>query len=135
MELKKILIVEDSELFHKAYELYFRNSRRKGAQIVHAYNGQDALVKLNEHPDTDLILLDINMPVMSGLEFLSYCKQENVFQDIPVIIISTEDKEEDTILGLQAGARAYLVKPFQPKDLYELIDKVMAASQPIGGSA
>ncbi|MEW6584858.1 MAG: response regulator [Nitrospirota bacterium] len=128
ISLSKIVIVEDSELLHKMYDLIFMRFRSQGTKIIHAFNGQEALTKLSENPDTDLIILDINMPVMSGLEFLQYCKRERVFQNIPVIIISTEGKEEDTLRGLKAGARGYLTKPFDATALYDLIDQVLTLS-------
>lgn len=124
MSMHKILIVEDSELLHRMYDLILLRYRKAGAKIVHANNGREALGKLNAHPDVDLIILDINMPVMSGLEFLTHCKQEKVFQGIPVIIVSTEGKEEDTLRGLKAGAKGYVTKPFQAVDLYRMIDRI-----------
>jgi len=120
---RTILIVEDSELLHRMYEVVFRSS---AAVLLHAYHGREALERLAQHPDVDLILLDINMPVMSGLQFLQHCQAERVFRDIPVIVISTEGKKEDTLRALQAGARGYVTKPFRPKDLHALIDRVFA---------
>jgi two-component system chemotaxis response regulator CheY len=128
MNINKILIVEDSELVQRMYDLIFLRYRKNGTQIIHASNGRDALNKLNSHPDTNLIILDINMPVMSGLEFLHYMKQETPFKDIPVIIISTEGKEEDTLRGLEYGATGYITKPFQANDLYKIIEKVLPSS-------
>lgn len=118
---RTILIVEDSELLHRMYEVVFRSS---SAVLLHAYNGREALDRLAQHPDVDLILLDINMPVMSGLQFLQHCQAERLFRDIPVIVISTEGKKDDTLRALQAGARGYVTKPFRPKDLHALIDRV-----------
>ncbi|MHB0970324.1 MAG: response regulator [Thermoanaerobaculia bacterium] len=125
--MNKILVVEDSELLHRMYDLIFQRYRASGTSIVHAYNGRDALTQLAAHPDVDLIILDINMPVMSGLEFLTHCRAEKIFQDIPVIIVSTEGKESDTLRGLQAGARAYITKPFTPPALHRLVEKVFVA--------
>jgi two-component system chemotaxis response regulator CheY len=126
MNIKKILVVEDSELLHKMYDLIFTRYRKNGTQIIHAQNGREALNRLNVHPDVDLIILDINMPVMSGLEFLNYYNEEKVFKRIPVIIISTEGKEEDTLRGLEAGAKGYITKPFQANDLYKIIEKILS---------
>jgi two-component system, chemotaxis family, chemotaxis protein CheY len=128
MNMKKILVIEDSELLHRMYDLILLRYKIEGAKIFHAYNGQKALEMLAGSPDMDIILLDINMPVMSGLEFLRHLKRENIFQAISVIIISTEGEEDDTIRGLEAGARAYLTKPFQPNDLHALIARVMGWS-------
>lgn len=130
MALAKILIIEDSELLHRMYDLILLRYRREGTVVLHAYNGRDGLRMMTEHPDTALVLLDINMPIMSGLEFLQYAKKENILRDVPVIIISTEGKAEDTLRGLENGARAYVTKPFLPNDLYKIIEKVLQYSTP-----
>ena len=116
---KKILVVEDSKLVHKMYELMLRPH-----EIVHCYDGHEALQNLGDHPDTELILLDLNMPRMSGLEFLGHVKADPVFSLIPVVIVSTEGKEEDTQRGLEAGAAAYITKPFQREDIVEVITRL-----------
>ncbi len=120
--LKKILVVDDSSLIHQMYRLVM--SRYK-CEIVDAMNGQEALEILPMHADVELILLDINMPVMNGVQFLEKASLSGIPQKIPVIIISTEGKEEDTIRGLKLGARGYLKKPFNPSDLYTLIEKIL----------
>lgn len=139
MSLKSVIIVEDSELLHRMYDLILMRYKARGAKVLHAFNGQQALEMLAANPGVDLILLDINMPVMSGLEFLLYCRKQKVFQEIPVIIISTEGREEDTVRGLEAGARGYLTKPFQPNDLHVLIGRVLgwsnASAAQKGGAA
>jgi two-component system, chemotaxis family, chemotaxis protein CheY len=126
MELKKMMIVEDSDLLHKVYELILTRYRTKGVKVLHSYNGQEALGLLSENPDVDLIFLDINMPVMSGLEFLGHLKKHEVFKDIRVVVISTEGKEEDTRRALKAGASGYVTKPFQAQDIYGIIERVMS---------
>lgn len=122
---KKIMVIEDSELLHRMYDLIFMSFKSKGWQLIHAYNGKDAFDKLHLHPDTALIILDINMPVMSGLEFLLHRNKMNAFRDISVIIVSTEGSEEDTIRGLEAGAKAYIKKPFQPSSLIKIVEKLL----------
>ena len=67
------------------------------------------------------------MPVMNGLEFLQRIQKEPSYQGIPVIIISTEGKEEDTIRGLKMGAKGYVKKPFQASELHGLIEKITAS--------
>lgn len=120
--LKKILVVDDSSLIHQMYRLVM--SRYK-CEIVDAMNGQEALDLLALQKDVQLILLDINMPVMNGVQFLEKASQSGLPARIPVIVISTEGKEEDTIRGLRLGARGYLKKPFNPADLYTLIEKIL----------
>ena len=125
MSIRKILVVEDSELLHRMYELILLPYRRNGSEVLHAYNGREGLNLLGSNPDVELIILDINMPVMSGLEFLRCLQAEDAFKNIPVIIVTTEGKEDDTIRGLKAGARGYVAKPFQAPDLYRIIERVL----------
>ncbi len=124
MSLKKILVIEDSELLQKGYAMLFFRYRKEGCQILSALDGKEGLEQLSEHPDCDLIILDVNMPVMSGLEFLYHCKHQPGIKKIPVIISSTEGAEDDIIRGLEAGAAAYLVKPFNADELHQLIGRV-----------
>ncbi len=123
----KILVVDDSSLMHDMYEMVLRRYGR--CKTLHAMNGREALEMLGQHADTRLIILDINMPGMNGLEFLSNYKGSGLKNPAPVIIVSTEGKAEDTRRGLEAGAVAYLKKPFRPTDLQVIIDKVLGAIQ------
>jgi two-component system, chemotaxis family, chemotaxis protein CheY len=127
IELNKILIVDDSQLIHSMYRLVL--NRYKNCKIVDAMNGLEALDVLSREGDFDLILLDINMPVMNGLQFMEKIKKENIYSYIPIIVISTEGKEEDTLMALKLGASGYVVKPFKPHMLYEIIDKIVAKKQ------
>src|SRR5512135_1834349 len=127
-ELSKILIVDDSQLIHSMYRLVL--NRYKNCKIVDAMNGLEALDVLSRENDFNLILLDINMPVMNGLQFMEKIKNENIYKHIPIIVISTEGKEEDTLRALQLGATGYVVKPFKPHMLYELIEKVLSKKPP-----
>jgi two-component system chemotaxis response regulator CheY len=103
---------------------------RYNCTLVDAMNGQEALDLLSVHKDVELILLDINMPVMNGVQFLEKAAPLGIVARIPVIVISTEGKEEDTIRGLKLGARGYLKKPFHPAGLHEMIEKLL--HQPAG---
>lgn len=123
--LKKVLVIDDSALIHQMYKMVLM---RYKCEIVDALNGQDGLDKLAKNPDANLVLLDINMPVMSGLEFIKKVKELGKFEHIPIIIVSTEGKEEDTIRGLSLGAKGYVKKPFQPSDLHALIEKLCPAN-------
>ncbi len=123
--LRKILVVDDSALIHQMYRLVM--SRYK-CEIVDAMNGQEALDLLALQNDVQLILLDINMPVMNGVQFLEKASALGITRRTPIIIISTEGKEEDTIRGLKLGAKGYLKKPFNPSDLHDLIEKVIPAA-------
>ncbi len=97
---------------------------RYKCMVINALNGRDGLDQLEKHPDANLILLDINMPLMNGLEFIKKVREIGKYDHVPIIIVSTEGKEEDTMRGLALGARGYVKKPFQPSDLHTLIAKL-----------
>jgi len=122
--LKKVLVVDDSTLIHQMYKLVFM--RYKDCHLVSAMNGMEALDKLSQEAGIELILLDINMPVMNGLQFLENLHKNGHHKDLPVIIVSTEGKEEDTLRGLSMGARGYVKKPFQPAELHSIIEKIFS---------
>ncbi len=119
--LKKVLVIDDSALIHQMYKMVLM---RYKCDILDALNGQDGIDKLVKNPDTDLILLDINMPLMNGLEFIKKVKELGSYDNIPIVIVSTEGKEEDTMRGIALGAKGYVKKPFQPSDLHALIEKI-----------
>jgi len=116
---RKVLVVDDSKLMHKMYEVMLRQH-----SLVYALDGRQALDRLQEHPDIDLVLLDINMPNMNGLEFLAKLRKDDTRADLPVIIISTEGRDEDTVRGLEAGATAYIKKPFQTEEILDVIARL-----------
>ncbi len=129
MSPKKILVIEDSDLLQKGYNLLFHRYRTSGGEIIRASNGKEGLEQLCRHPDVDLIILDINMPVMSGLEFLYHWKRQSSLSRIPVIVSSTEGEEDDIVRGLEAGAAAYVVKPFNADELHDIINRVTGGDQ------
>jgi two-component system chemotaxis response regulator CheY len=88
--------------------------------IVEAASGFEALRLLPREP-VDLIITDINMPDINGLELISYVRNNPNYRSIPLFIISTESGEKDLEKGLALGANEYLVKPFDPLQLRELI--------------
>lgn len=119
MQPRKVLVVDDSKLMHKMYEVMLRQY-----PLVYASDGRQALDRLKEHPDIDLVLLDINMPNMNGLEFLAELRSDRARADLSVIIISTEGREEDTARGLEAGASAYIKKPFHSEEILDVINRL-----------
>jgi CheY-like chemotaxis protein len=106
---------------HKMYEVMLRQY-----PLVYASDGREALDRLREHFDVELILLDINMPNMNGLEFLAAIRHDHVLGRIPVVIISTEGREEDARRGLAAGAVAYVRKPFTGGEITDVIARIPA---------
>ncbi len=122
--LSRVLAVDDSKLIQRMYKLLFM--KYKSCEVVEALNGLEALELLSSNEDFDLILLDINMPVMNGLQFLEKLGGGKKHRHIPVIVVSTEGKEDDTLRAMRLGASGYIQKPFKSEVLYELIEKILA---------
>ena len=120
---RKVLVVEDSRLIHKMYQVMLRP-----ITLVSAFNGEEGLDKLDQNPDVDLVILDVNMPKMTGLEFLARMKSLPTLGRVPVVIVSTDGKDADVARGLQSGASAYLKKPFQREDLLATINRLAPPS-------
>jgi two-component system, chemotaxis family, chemotaxis protein CheY len=121
------LVVDDSPTMRQL--ISFTLKRFKGCKIVEAVDGVDALKKLQETP-VDIILADINMPVMDGLKLVSLVRQNPKIKDLPVVIITTEGAEEDRQRGLALGANAYVAKPIQSSHLLKVISEVLHNSKP-----
>lgn len=118
----KILVVEDSSttrgLITSAVEFI------DGLEIFESKNGFEAL-KLLPHHHFNLIITDINMPDINGLELVSFVKKNQNYKHIPLIIITTEGSKRDKEKGLSLGADEYLVKPFNPEELQRLVKKYL----------
>lgn len=112
------LVVEDSPTMRQL--ITFALKRVRGCKIVEASDGIDALKKLSAQK-FDLVLTDINMPIMDGLKLVSLIRGDATHKDIPIIIITTEGADEDRKKGLALGANAYLPKPIQTAELLKLV--------------
>ena len=110
MERQRILIVEDSPIMRQL--LVFALRRLRGVDIVEAQDGMDGLRKLSSDR-FDLVLIDINMPVMDGLKLIGLMRGEESLRDVPVVVITTEGAAQDRERALRLGANEYLTKPIQ----------------------
>lgn len=120
--LKKILITEDSPTMRS---LIISTLADMGDfEIVEAANGFEAL-RILPREKVDLVITDINMPDINGLELVSFVKNNPNYRSIPLFIISTEGRERDREKGLALGADAYLVKPFSPDELQALVRRYL----------
>ncbi len=113
-----ILVVEDSPTMRQLISFAMR--RIPESKVIEATDGVDALKKLSSEK-ADIILADINMPVMDGLKLVSLVRGSSEFRDIPIIIITTEGAEEDRKKAMDLGADAYLSKPIQTQELIKLV--------------
>lgn len=125
MSTKTILIADDSASMRAMLVAIVETIG--DYQIVEASSGFEAL-RLLPRDRVDLILTDINMPDINGLELISYLRANPNYKDIPVFIISTEGSAKDIRKGKQLGADEYLVKPFSPETLHLLINKYLTKS-------
>jgi two-component system chemotaxis response regulator CheY len=125
MDNAKFLVVEDSPTMRQL--IAFSLKRFRNAKVIEAVDGVDALKILAGPEKIDLILTDINMPVMDGLKLVSLVRQNSELRDIPIIIITTEGAEEDRERGLALGANAYICKPIQSSHLIKTISDLLPA--------
>jgi two-component system chemotaxis response regulator CheY len=108
--------VDDSTVMRKVIERALRQAGLELTEVLQASNGEEALLMLRESQASStplsLILSDINMPVMDGLQFLEARKRENLAQGVPVVMITTEGNDTYVLRAIAAGAQGYICKPF-----------------------
>jgi two-component system alkaline phosphatase synthesis response regulator PhoP len=118
---EKILIVEDEKDIVKMLEY---NLKKEGFRNIYAQDGEDALeYAIREHPD--LIILDLMLPGMDGLEVCKELKKETKTSLIPIIMLTAKAQESDKVVGLELGADDYVTKPFSPRELIARIKAVL----------
>jgi two-component system chemotaxis response regulator CheY len=120
--MKNVLIVEDSKAIRSMIRVAIEEVG--GFFAVEASNGFEALKTLPTRP-FDLILTDINMPDINGLELIGFVKSNPAYRDIPLIIVSTEKTDEDKKRGIALGAFGYVGKPFKKEDLMAVVKKAV----------
>lgn len=127
-----LLIIDDSESMRAVIRKVVKLSGFDVGNYYEAANGQEALDLLEEEW-VDLILTDIHMPVMDGIEMLETLKeQDHLFSDTPVILVTTESKRERIEYAYALGVRGYIKKPFTPQQVRSLMEEVMDVSSEAG---
>jgi two-component system, chemotaxis family, chemotaxis protein CheY len=121
----RVLIVDDSSVMRKIVERSLRQAGIDLTQVFEAGNGTEALTVLQEN-QVELILCDINMPVMDGLEFIKQLPGVANAKGVPVIMITTEGSEAHVVQALSCGARGYIRKPFTPEQVKMQVIPVLA---------
>ncbi len=116
---KEILVVDDDTAICEALE---RSLRIEGFSVNIAYDGLMA-VRSIEETSPDLVILDLNMPEMNGIEVTKFLRERN--QEVPICILSARDEVSDRVLGLEAGADDYLVKPFALEELLARVNALL----------
>jgi DNA-binding response OmpR family regulator len=125
MGRKKVLIADDEEDIKLFTKLYLES---RGYDVVTAFDGLDTVSAVElEHPD--VILLDVMMPVLDGYEVAQRLRANERTAEIPIIMLSAAGQLDSIRRGMQAGAQHYVVKPFEPKELEQLISEVLLAQE------
>jgi len=124
----RALIVDDSSVMRKIVDRSLRQAGIEISQLFEAGNGAEALGVVQDNK-VDLILCDINMPVMDGLEFVRRLKEMDNTKNVPIIMITTEGGEKSVLEALSLGAKGYIRKPFTPDQVKEHVIPVLR-SQP-----
>ncbi len=109
---KHILLVDDSKTVRNLVAFIMK---KEGFRVTTAEDGLDGLEKLYSADHVDLIISDINMPRMDGFTFIKTVREQDTFRDVPIVVLSTEGKEQDIQQGMTLGANLYMVKPAQPE--------------------
>lgn len=118
---KTVLIVDDSISIRKmvGYTL-----KQAGFAVIEGENGQDALAQMDTHK-VDLIVTDLNMPVMDGIAFIRQVRARPSAKGIPVLMLTTESQDSKKQEGKTAGATGWIVKPFHPDKLLAILARVL----------
>lgn len=119
--MSKILVADDEQSIREILRIYLEN---EGYDVIEAEDGADALRKI-ELDKPDLVLLDIMMPILDGIEV---CRQVRKHHDIPIIMATAKDEDDDRILGLEMGADDYITKPFNNRELMARVKAVLRRS-------
>ena len=118
MAKQKILIADDEAQIREILRIYFE---KEGFEVIEAEDGAAAILKVqSEKPD--ILLLDIMMPVLDGIEV---CKQVRKMSDLPIIMVTAKDDDDDRIAGLEIGADDYITKPFNSREVVARVKAVL----------
>jgi two-component system chemotaxis response regulator CheY len=118
---KTILIVDDSASLRQVVGISLRGA---GYEVIEAGDGQDALRRLTGQK-VHLMISDVNMPNMDGISFVRAVKQLPAYKFTPVVMLTTESQDEKKRQGQEAGAKAWVVKPFKPEHLLGVVQKLV----------
>ena len=122
------LLVDDSSIVRKVLIRTIGMTDLEVSEITEAVNGLDALEKL-ENRWVDLIFLDINMPIMNGVEFMEKLRAHPTFKSLPVVIVSTEGSQERIKRLEELGIQSYLRKPVSPENLTKTVVSILTSDQ------
>ncbi|MFT8955766.1 response regulator transcription factor [Liquorilactobacillus satsumensis] len=119
----KILVVDDDKDIVELLSIYIKN---EGYEVEKAYNGKEALTKINTNPDIALMILDIMMPQVDGIEVIKEIRKDS---QLPVLMLSAKTSDMDKIQGLIQGADDYVTKPFNPLEVMARVKSLLRRAQ------
>jgi two-component system chemotaxis response regulator CheY len=123
-----VLIVDDSSTMRAVVKKAIKVSGFDVGEYWEAADGEEALETLRRHW-VDVVLTDINMPHLNGLELVAKMREDELLNSIPVIMVSTEGSEKKVQESIRLGASGYIKKPFQPEDIKRTLGEVMGEAQ------
>lgn len=121
--MTKILIVDDSATMRKIIMRVLRQADLKVDSILEAGNGIEGLKAMVSDPDIQIILSDVNMPEMNGIDFVKAVRTKHKKDELPVVMITTEGGESMVAKAIAAGANDYVTKPFTPDSIRKALEK------------
>ena len=117
-----VLVVDASESVRQVLQLTLSNA---GFDVIEAEDGDDALDKLSSAPVVDMLITDLNMPNMDGLELIKKIREDKKHRFTPIVMLTTESSEEKKRAGREAGASGWIVTPFKPEQLLKVVKMVL----------
>ena len=120
--VKKVMVVDDSRTMRQQVGIVLTAA---GYEVIEAEDGLDGLEKVQQTADLAMVICDINMPKMNGLEMLANVKSDPRFTDLPFLMLTTEGQPALITKAKQAGAKGWIVKPFKPELLVATVRKLV----------
>lgn len=119
---KTILVVDDSPTMRQMVAFTLSNA---GFQVVEAGNGKEAVSKLSNGTKPDLVVTDLNMPEMDGITLIAEIRKMPALKFTPILMLTTESADDKKTAGQAAGATGWIVKPFNPEQMLNVVQKVL----------
>jgi two-component system chemotaxis response regulator CheY len=118
---KTIMVVDDSPTMLMSLEGILKSA---GLSVMKAVSGEDALAKLKDAPKPDMVITDLNMGGLDGIELIRTLRKQTPYRFLPIVLLTTESQQEKRNLARTAGATGWLVKPVVPADLLQVVSRL-----------
>lgn len=119
---KRILSVDDSASIRQMVSFTLRN---EGYEVIEATDGKDALAKIGGGAPVNLVITDLHMPAMDGIELIRHLRSDPAYKFTPIVMLTTESHQDRKEQGKQAGATGWIVKPFKPDQLVSVVKRLL----------